>query len=251
MAKLQQVHRRWFLLGIVGVLLVAAAIYLCTNGGKTGRSPLQSSNIMGEESEVMPPGDKPWSDTGEYNEKAFALKPRVLEAAFARLSPLKIKPGMVVADVGAGPGGLSWSVSKVVGASGIVLAIDINPIAIKLMRSRLREDPPAHNNIKSIHSHPWNVGISRTPYHGRVDRAFLMEVHFFRHWPDTAETASCLRSLFLAMRPESLLMVVEQKVGSLEQITRPIERAGFVQVERYDEEDKRIAPSYQILYRRP
>src|SRR5438094_6558518 len=55
------------------------------------------------------------------------------------LEALKIKPGDVVADVGAGSGYLTFRMAKLVGPMGKVLAIDIQPEMLALLRKRIQE----------------------------------------------------------------------------------------------------------------
>ena len=61
---------------------------------------------------------------------------------------------MIVADVGAGSGWLAWPLSKKVGARGKVLALDINQVAVRMMKEKKRRSPPPHDNLIVIHSHP-------------------------------------------------------------------------------------------------
>ena len=201
--------------------------------------------------EVIPPGDKAWSNIAEYDREAFADTPGQDIHKDRTLKLLDIKPGMVVADIGAGGGRIAWPLSRALGPKGVVLAIDINPLAIEIMKDRLKKEPLPHQNLRIVHSHPWNVGLSRTPHHGRVDRACLIEAHFFKHFPDQRGTLSCLRSIFLAMKPGALLLVHEHKNVELKAVVKPFERVGFVQEGRFDQEDKVLDPSYILSFRRP
>lgn len=76
-------------------------------------------------------------------------------------------------------------------------------------------------------------------------------MHFFKHFPDSKETLSCLRSLFLDMRPGALLLVREHKSAGFDAVIKPFERVGFVLGSRHDNEDKEIDPSFIITSRRP
>lgn len=214
-------------------------------------------HLAGVAIKIIPPGDKPWTDPQEYNEESFFKYPDNQEDFIYSqevphvLENLGIKEGMVVADVGAGRGRVSWQLSRLLGPGGAVLAIDINPIAVRLMRARLKQQPPKHANLTIIHSHPWNVGLSGTRYHGHVDRAVMLEAHFFKHFPAAEGTLSCLRSLFVAMKPGGLLLVMEHKGSAQKAVTQPITRVGFVQVDRFDQVDQGKHESYRILFRRP
>ena len=54
------------------------------------------------------------------------------------LEPLKVAPGSVVADVGAGSGYFSFRLAKVVGPKGKVLAVDIQPEMLELIKQRAK-----------------------------------------------------------------------------------------------------------------
>jgi ubiquinone/menaquinone biosynthesis C-methylase UbiE len=70
-----------------------------------------------------------WLDRPEREQEEAPQK--VLEA-------LKIQPGAVVADVGAGSGYFSFRLAKVVGPKGKVLAVDIQPEMLALIRQRAK-----------------------------------------------------------------------------------------------------------------
>src|SRR6185295_2002915 len=55
------------------------------------------------------------------------------------LAALDIKPGFVVADIGAGVGYHSWRMSSMVGPNGKVIAEDIQPDMIALLRRNIEE----------------------------------------------------------------------------------------------------------------
>src|SRR5262245_18327805 len=55
------------------------------------------------------------------------------------LDALKLKPGEVVADVGAGSGYLTFRVAPRVGPTGKVLAVDIQPEMLALIRQRMKQ----------------------------------------------------------------------------------------------------------------
>ena len=56
------------------------------------------------------------------------------------LSALHVKPGDVVADLGAGSGYFTFRLAKLVGDQGKVLAVDIEPKMLNAMRARAAQD---------------------------------------------------------------------------------------------------------------
>jgi ubiquinone/menaquinone biosynthesis C-methylase UbiE len=55
------------------------------------------------------------------------------------LGALKLKEGDVVADIGAGSGYFTFRIAKRVGAKGKVLAVDIQPEMLEIIRKRMKE----------------------------------------------------------------------------------------------------------------
>ena len=55
------------------------------------------------------------------------------------MEALKLKKGEVVADIGAGSGYFTFRISEIVGPKGKVLAVDIQPEMLAIMRKRIRE----------------------------------------------------------------------------------------------------------------
>src|SRR5438132_9037432 len=64
------------------------------------------------------------------------------------LAALELKPGMTVADIGAGTGYYSWRMAQRVGASGTVYAVDIQPEMIKLLERQMSRRGAA--NVKPV-----------------------------------------------------------------------------------------------------
>lgn len=62
------------------------------------------------------------------------------ESPSKALAALEVKPGMVVADIGAGSGYYTARMSKLVGAAGKVYATDIQPGMIDLLNRRIQAD---------------------------------------------------------------------------------------------------------------
>ena len=52
---------------------------------------------------------------------------------------LALKPGQVVADIGAGSGYFSWRFAQLVGEQGKVLAVDIQPEMLELLMAQMRQ----------------------------------------------------------------------------------------------------------------
>lgn len=75
-----------------------------------------------------------------------------------------IKPGMVIVDLGASPGGWSQVASSIVGTTGEVYALDILPMAIlaqvEFLQGDFREDSVMEQLLHRIQSRPVDLVIS-------------------------------------------------------------------------------------------
>uniref|UniRef100_UPI003750CB7A class I SAM-dependent methyltransferase n=1 Tax=Armatimonas sp. TaxID=1872638 RepID=UPI003750CB7A len=72
-----------------------------------------------------------WLDRPEREEE---------EAPTLLVKALKLKPGMVVADIGAGSGYLSFMMAKQVAPSGKVLAVDIQPEMLTIIEQKKKQN---------------------------------------------------------------------------------------------------------------
>src|SRR5579872_5796165 len=77
------------------------------------------------------------------------------EAPSIMVKSLKLKPGMVIADIGAGSGYLSFMMARYVGSNGKVYAEDIQPEMIDIVKKK-----SADNGIKTVV--PW-IGTTTDP----------------------------------------------------------------------------------------
>jgi protein-L-isoaspartate O-methyltransferase len=70
-----------------------------------------------------------WLERPEREKEEHASKMR---------EALKLKPGMVIADVGAGSGYHTFPIARVVGGKGKVYAVDIQPEMLAILRHRIK-----------------------------------------------------------------------------------------------------------------
>jgi ubiquinone/menaquinone biosynthesis C-methylase UbiE len=107
------------------------------------------------------------------------------------LDVIDVREGMTVADVGCGSGYFSVRISKRVGASGRVLAVDLQPEMLALVKKKMAADK-ALSNITPILATDTDVSLPR----GSVDIALMVDVyHELAHPRETvAEVREALRS---------------------------------------------------------
>ena len=74
-----------------------------------------------------------------------------------RLKDIPLKEGMAVVDYGCGPGRYTLPIAKVVGPKGKVFAVDIQPLAISMVKEKAFRESLA--NIEPILVDSYNTGI--------------------------------------------------------------------------------------------
>jgi protein-L-isoaspartate O-methyltransferase len=117
------------------------------------------------------------------------------------LEALKVQPGDVVADVGAGSGYLSFRLAEVVGDKGKVLAEDIQPEMLDIIRKRMKDKKVA--NVEPILG---TITDPKLPKAG-VDLILMVDVyHEFDHPLEMTE------AMVKALKPGGRLVFVEYRL---------------------------------------
>jgi ubiquinone/menaquinone biosynthesis C-methylase UbiE len=116
------------------------------------------------------------------------------------LKALAIKPGAVVADIGAGSGFLTFRFARCVGPKGKVLAVDIQPEMLALIRQRMKE-----RKVTNIDVVRGTISDPKLPA-GAVDLMVMVDVyHEFSHpWEMTV-------AMVKALKPGGRLVFVEYR----------------------------------------
>jgi FkbM family methyltransferase len=92
------------------------------------------------------------------------------------IEALKIKPGEVIADIGAGSGYYAFRLSKLVGAKGKILAVDIQPEMLDIIRKRMKEQ-----NVTNVEPIQGTVSDPKLKANS-VDTILMVDVyHEFDH----------------------------------------------------------------------
>ncbi len=114
------------------------------------------------------------------------------------LLALELKPGMTVADIGAGTGYYSWRLAQRVGAGGTVYAVDIQPEMIKLLERQMTRRGAA--NVKPL------LGTASDPKlpPGSLDLALMVDVYHELEYP-----YEMLAAIVRALKPGGRLVFVE------------------------------------------
>jgi FkbM family methyltransferase len=186
---------------LAALLLIASGVSLALAGEASPQYsvvPLTSDGIgkayMGREiARVMTHDGAPWLERAERTKEE---RPDLVLAA------LELKPGMAVADVGAGSGFYSRRIAQLVGKTGTVYAVDIQPRMLKLIERDLARHTLA--NVKTVLAKPTDPNLRA----GSLDLAVMVDVYHELEFPYEVMTG-----LTAALRPGGRLAIVEFKAN--------------------------------------
>ncbi len=144
------------------------------------------------------------------------------------LDELKLKPGMVIADIGAGIGYFSLKFAQRVAPSGKVYAVDLQPGM--LSRLRVRAAAQKITNVETI------LGAAADPKlpAGEIDLVFLCDVYH-----EFSQPQAMIRKIREALKPDGRLVLLEYRGEdpaipikedhkmTVDQVRREIEPEGF------------------------
>lgn len=143
------------------------------------------------------------------------------------LERLDLKEGMRLLDVGSGPGRLTLPASKLVGRSGEVVALDIQPKMLAKLRARI--EAAAIENIRTVNA---GAGSNKTD-ENYFDRALLVTV--LGEIPDKHKA---LAEIYRALKDGGILSVTEvlpdPHYTRLKRVRALCRDAGFKEVEYFD-----------------
>jgi precorrin-6B methylase 2 len=117
------------------------------------------------------------------------------------LKALPLKPGMVVADVGAGSGYYTFPMAEKVGAKGKVLAVDVQKEMLTIIKRKMKSKKIT--NVEPIQGTETDPKLPA----GKVDLILMVDVyHEFSHPYEMAE------AMIKALKPGGLLVFVEYRL---------------------------------------
>ncbi len=116
------------------------------------------------------------------------------------IAELEIKPGMAVADIGAGTGYHASRIAQLVGQSGIVFAVDIQPEMLGLLEKSMKAQ--GISNVSPV------LGNEKDPKlkPSSVDLIIMVDVYHEFEYP-----AEMLQAMVAALKPNGRIAFVEFK----------------------------------------
>ena len=114
------------------------------------------------------------------------------------VSLLQVWPGNVVADIGAGTGHFEPHLSKAVGATGRVLALDVEPQLVAYLARQVQKKGMGNVTVRQVGAK--DPGLAD----GSVDRILVVDT-----WHDLPQRAQYAAALNRALRPGGFVVVVD------------------------------------------
>jgi precorrin-6B methylase 2 len=137
------------------------------------------------------------------------------------MKALELKPGMVVADIGAGTGYLSRRMAGAVGANGKVLAVDVQPEMVRMLK-RLAQQKGLTNIAPSLGSET-DVKLPAAT----VDLAIMVDVYHELAYP-----FEVMESIVRALKPGGQLVFIEYRAEDTNVPIKPLHKMSELQVRR-------------------
>jgi precorrin-6B methylase 2 len=137
------------------------------------------------------------------------------------VNALKLKPGMVVADIGAGSGYLSRRMAPVVSPDGKVIAVDVQPEMVALLQTMVQQG--GLKNVVPLLGSEADVGLPASS----VDLAIMVDVYHELAWP-----YEVLDSIVRALKPGGQLVFVEYRAEDRDLQIKALHKMSLAQIKR-------------------
>jgi SAM-dependent methyltransferase len=135
------------------------------------------------------------------------------------LDALNIKPGVVVADVGAGVGYITTRLAKRVGPTGKVYATDIQPEMLSRLQERLNNEHIT--NVEPVLSSQADPKLPA----GKIDLILMVDVYH-----ELTQPQRMLRKMREALKPDGRLVLIEYRKEDPTIPIRPEHKMSVVEV---------------------
>ncbi len=137
------------------------------------------------------------------------------------LPELALKPGMVVADIGAGTGYIARRMAALVGPMGVVYAVDVQPEMIRMLQSLSAKAGLAQ--VKPVLGAADDVRLPAAS----VDLAIMVDVYHELEFP-----REVLASIVRALKPGGRVVFVEYRAEDPRVPIKPLHKMSEAQVRR-------------------
>ncbi len=223
---------RWFALPLIAALIVAATsvttAHSADRADRYTRSKASADGIgkryMGREiAGVMGWQGAAWLEREEREKE---------ERGDLLLRELALRPGMNVADVGAGTGYYARRMAPVVGSSGTVFAVDVQPEMVTMLTDLAKK--AGLSNIKPVLGAVDNVKLADAS----IDLAIMVDVYHELEFP-----YEVMESIVRALKPGGRVAYVEYRAEDANVPIKPVHKMTEAQV-------RKEATQHALIYER-
>ena len=137
------------------------------------------------------------------------------------LPELTLLPGLVVADIGAGTGYYARRMASLVGAKGMVYAVDVQPEMVAMLSDLAKR--PGFSQIKPVLGAVDDVKLPT----GMVDLAIMVDVYHELEFPQEVMT-----SIVRALKPGGRLVFVEYRAEDERVPIKALHKMSEAQIKR-------------------
>ena len=137
------------------------------------------------------------------------------------LEALALKPGMVVADIGAGTGYLSRRMAPLVIPSGKVIALDLQPEMVNILQTGVKR-----LGLSQIEVKLGAVDDIKLPKNS-IDMAIMVDVYHELAYP-----YEVMSSIMQALKPRGRIIFVEYKAEDARVPIKPLHKMSEAQIKR-------------------
>lgn len=169
------------------------------------------------------------------------------ERVSVMLAELRLRPGLVVADIGAGSGHHVRRIAPRLGPQGRVMAVDIQPQMLDLIRQipRAAQDAP----IEAVLGSAQDSSLAS----GSIDLAFMVDVYHELEYP-----CEMLESLVRALKPGGQLVFVEFRGEDTTVPIKPLHKMTEWQIRReagrhalrWERTSRRLPWQHMVFFRK-
>lgn len=158
------------------------------------------------------------------------------EATSVMIRTLDLQPGQVVADVGCGNGYHSLMMARLVGETGKIYGVDIQPEMLTMLKKRAAEAKV--NNVVPVLGKFWDPNLPANT----IDVALIVDAyHEFSH------PARMLKGIYKALKPDGVVVFLEYRMEDPEvpikrlhkmskaQVDKELTANGFKRVKSFDD----------------
>ena len=228
------------LLFIAGLLLASSAF---SQGALYQKRPASPDGIgkfhMGREiSQVMGWQGAAWLEREERERE---------ERTDLLLPALDLKPGMAVADIGAGSGYFARRIARVVGGAGRVYAVDVQPEMVRMLEALAKQ--PDLANLKPVLGAVADVQLPAAS----IDLALMVDVYHELEFP-----YEVLASVVRALKPGGRMVFVEYRAEDANVPIKALHKMSEAQVKAeagrhalvWERTDARLPWQHVVIFRK-